>query len=425
MLLRRRGELLGKNIWEEFPGALGTDFERRYRHVAQERETATFQAYYPPPLDSWYDVRAYPSPEGKGISVYFRNINEERRQEQERERLLSEQARLLRELKEANAHQGESLYQSEERFRLLVEGVQDYAIFMLDPDGYISTWNAGAERFKGYKADEIIGEHFSRFYTPEDIARRHPWKELEIAAHEGKYEEEGWRVRKDGSRFWANVLITALRDKSGILRGFGKVTRDFTERRLREQERASAQALEQQRRLLKDILRSVTEGKFRLCDTVTELPPTLSPESKGKPILLSRQALKKVRTRVTEVAARCSLPTDRTQDLVTAASECAMNAVQHAGGGTVRVYSDNALGRVQVWVEDTGRGIDLSNLPRATMEPGFSMGGGGIGHGFSLMISCCERVYLLTGTDGTTVVLEQDRHHPEPSWLKTIRVPKG
>ena len=98
---------------------------------------------------------------------------------------------------------------SEERFRLLVEGVRDYAIFMLDTEGRVTTWNLGAERIKGYEAEEIIGEHFSTFYTDRDVERGHPDEELRIAAAEGRYEEEGVRVRKDGSTFWANVLITA------------------------------------------------------------------------------------------------------------------------------------------------------------------------------------------------------------------------
>ena len=124
-----------------------------------------------------------------------------------------------------------SLRDSEVRFRLLVEGVKDYAIFLLDPDGRISSWNAGAERIKGYTADEIIGEHFSRFYPPDAIARRWPWRELELAIQGGRFEDEGWRVRKDGSQFWANVTITALYDEEGALYGFAKVTRDLTERR--------------------------------------------------------------------------------------------------------------------------------------------------------------------------------------------------
>src|SRR3954471_19337149 len=123
-----------------------------------------------------------------------------------------------------------------DQLRLLVEAVVDYAIFMLDTSGRVLTWNAGAERIKGYAPAEIIGQHFSRFYTDEDRARDHPAHELEIADREGRYEEEGWRVRKDGSRFWANVVITALRDAGGTLVGYGKVTRDLTARRLTEEQ---------------------------------------------------------------------------------------------------------------------------------------------------------------------------------------------
>ena len=130
----------------------------------------------------------------------------------------------------------EHLRQSEERFRLLVEGVRDYAIFMLDPDGHVLTWNAGAERFKGYRADEIIGTHFSRFYPPEALARGLPAHELEVAARVGSFEDEGWRVRKDGSLFWANVVITAMRDEEGTLLGFSKITRDLTQRRNHEEQ---------------------------------------------------------------------------------------------------------------------------------------------------------------------------------------------
>lgn len=126
----------------------------------------------------------------------------------------------------------EELRRSEEQFRLLVESVGDYAIFMLDATGHIISWNLGAERAKGYAADEVLGRHFSIFYPAEAIARSHPQYELRVAEAEGRYEEEGWRVRKDGSVFWANVIITALRDrKSGRLVGFAKVTRDVTERR--------------------------------------------------------------------------------------------------------------------------------------------------------------------------------------------------
>ena len=115
-----------------------------------------------------------------------------------------------------------------EMLRLLVEAVEDYAIFMLDPEGRVASWNPGAERSKQWTADEIIGKHFRVFYPPEKQAVRHPERELEIALREGRYEEEGWRIRKDGSRFWAHVTITTVRGPDGRLLGFGKVTRDNT-----------------------------------------------------------------------------------------------------------------------------------------------------------------------------------------------------
>jgi PAS domain S-box-containing protein len=133
---------------------------------------------------------------------------------------------------------------SEAAFGLLVQSVADYAIFMLDPDGYIASWNVGAERIKGYRADEIIGLHFSVFYPPEDVAVDKPGRELQVAIAEGRFEDEGWRIRRDGSRFWANVVITPLFDDTGALHGFGKVTRDMTERR------AAERALSEGRRML-------------------------------------------------------------------------------------------------------------------------------------------------------------------------------
>ena len=123
-----------------------------------------------------------------------------------------------------------ALRQSEERFQLLVESVQDCAIFMLDTEGRVTTWNAGAQRIKGYAASEIVGQHFRCFYPREDVDSRKPERDLETAAAAGRFEDEGWRIRRDGSRFWANVIISAMHDEAGHLCGFSKITRDFTER---------------------------------------------------------------------------------------------------------------------------------------------------------------------------------------------------
>lgn len=151
-------------------------------------------------------------------------------------------AKVTRDLTERKASE-ERLRRSEERFRMLVQSVTDYAIYMLDVEGHVSSWNAGAERFKGYSAEEILGEHFSRFYTDEDRAAGIPQTVLETARHEGRFEAEGWRVRKDGSRFWASVIVDPIYD-DGQLVGFAKVTRDLTERRATEEQLRQSQKME-------------------------------------------------------------------------------------------------------------------------------------------------------------------------------------
>jgi PAS domain S-box-containing protein len=150
-------------------------------------------------------------------------------------------AKITRDLTERKKAQ-DALKESEQRFRLLVHGVTDYAIYMLDPQGYVTNWNAGAQRIKGYAESEIVGRHFSQFYTDEDRATELPRRALETAAREGKFEAEGWRLRKDGTRFWASVVIDPIRNDQGELIGFAKITRDITERRRAQEALEQAQA---------------------------------------------------------------------------------------------------------------------------------------------------------------------------------------
>ncbi len=151
---------------------------------------------------------------------------------------------------------------NQEQFQQFVEAVRDYAIFMLDTEGRVRTWNAGAERIKGYKAAEIIGKHFSWFYPEEDRQHGKPQWELVLAAKDGRFEDEGWRIRQDGSRFWANVVITAVRDRAGKLVGFGKVTRDFTDRmQMEKQVRDSERLL---RELSLHLLQTQDEERRRI-----------------------------------------------------------------------------------------------------------------------------------------------------------------
>jgi PAS domain S-box-containing protein len=168
-------------------------------------------------------------------------------------------ARITRDVAERVAAQ-EALQESERRFRLLVDGVFDYAIYMLDPSGVITNWNTGAERMKGYRADEIIGRHFSLFYTPEDRAAGLPAHVLDVTRREGRFETEGWRIRKDGSRFWASVVVDAIRREDGLFLGFAKITRDISERRLAQD------ALRESERRFRLLVNGVTDHALYMLD---------------------------------------------------------------------------------------------------------------------------------------------------------------
>ncbi|CDY76360.1 Chemotaxis protein methyltransferase CheR [Caballeronia glathei] len=196
-------------------------------------------------------------------------------------------AKLTRDLT-VRRQEEERLRQSEERFRLLIEAVKDYAIFMLDPDGNVASWNSGAVEIKGYRPEEIIGRHFSVFYGPEDVAAGKPRRELELAVRFGRVEDEGWRVRKDGSLFWANVVISAMHDSSGRLRGFAKVTRDMSARRRIDELERSSQHVSEFLATLAHELRNPL-APLRNAVGVMQLEPALTPTLASCRDMIDRQ----------------------------------------------------------------------------------------------------------------------------------------
>ena len=202
-------------------------------------------------------------------------------------------------------------------------------------------------------------------------------------------------------------------------RGLSVYFRDISERKQAEQEKARLlaevrEAAVRQRLFLREVLAGVTEGRLRLCDTESDLPPVLSPIE--PPVLLTKSSLRTLRHQAEAVAKRNGFAVVRWQDLVAAVGEAAMNAVVHAGSGEGHVGS-GPDGTVQVWIQDSGTGIAVERLHRATLTPGFSTAGS-LGHGFWMMLKTADRIWLLTGPSGTTVVLEQDREAPEPDWFR-------
>lgn len=318
----------------------------------------------------------------------------------------------------------------QDQFRLLVESIVDYAIFMLDPRGRVMSWNKGAEAFKGYTAAEIVGQHYSRFYLPEDVARGLPVQMLARAEAEGHVEVEGWRVRKDGTQFWANVVITALRDPQGRLTGFAKVTRDLTQ--VRETERLKQEFLSMLSHELRTPINSITgfgsileddiagpltepqryylgkmlEGADSLLALVDELldmsriqsgqfriePDSVDPRAVVETALGSMAPLAEQRQQRLEVHLPEDLPmiVADGQRLGQVLINLVNNAIKFSGeGGTIRVRVGVEGDRLRFEIEDQGPGIAEADVPRlfqrfTQLDMGSTREVGGVGLGLSI-----------------------------------------
>jgi len=389
-------------------------------------------------------------------------------------------AKITRDVTEKKAAE-RALYASEQQFRMLVQGVRDYAIYMLDPEGWVTNWNAGAEQIKGYTADEIVGQHFSRFYTEEDRANGEPARALETALREGRYEREAERVRKDGTRFWASVVLDPVRDETGELIGFAKVTRDITEKRRAQDELEEARTALFQAQKLQALgeltggiahdfnnLMTVIRGSAELLQN-----ENIDPEKKRRCVrailetsdrattltgrLLAfgrRQALRPepidVGVRLDalgEVLSRTLGSTIRVElevapdvwpievdaaELETALLNAAVNARDAMpGGGKITLSAENVPDEnaVCISVTDTGEGIPAELMPRV-FEPFFTTKpvgkGTGLGlsqiHGFAAQTGGRADIRSNPG-EGTTLSLMLPRSNNLPATTSDSRPP--
>ena len=316
----------------------------------------------------------------------------------------------------------ESLRRSEERYRALVDA-SSQVVWTNTAEGRMEGAQPGWSSLTGQAEIDYQGYGWSNAVHPDDAQPTvNAWNESVRTRTPFLFEH---RVRRqDGTwRLFAIRAVPVL-EKNGVIREWVGIHTDITESRKTEQERdallqSMAEAVEKQRKFLRDMLFSMSEGRLRLCDSKAELPDPITDKPVHAPIQLSKKTIRELRLQSIAACAEAQIPADRENDFVTAVGEAAMNAVVHAGGGTGTVYADKERGIAQIWIVDTGSGINEESLHRATLEKGYTTAGT-LGHGFWMMLKTADHVYLLTGTEGTTVVLEQEKEPPLPAWMQTF-----
>jgi PAS domain S-box-containing protein len=278
------------------------------------------------------------------------------------------------------------------------------AIFLADDSGCILQCNAAMSQMVGFPAEEITGS------LVRDISRLQPgFPDLSLRGTKGRQINEV----KINNR-WFLVTWDLIGDDA-TLSGNVCVLTDITTRKIAEEENTrllhkTQETAIQQRAFMRDMLSSVTDGKLHLCDSVGDLPQPLQSATEELPV--SSSTLSHLRIKVRDLITRMGFSEQSIEDFVTAVNETSSNAVMHAGGGSSRVYYDEGAGKIQVWIQDSGNGIEVERLPRATLQRGYSTAGT-FGHGFKIIIHMSDRVWLLTDTGGTTVIIEKDREPPE------------
>lgn len=393
---------------------------RHYPHLAHNRTAGGRGALAALPLivgGRAFGGLALSFPEDRSFSpddrAFMQTIGQLCAQALERAQRYDEARREIAERRQAEA----ALRESEQQFRGLFDSAA-IPMALMTPDGWHLVANEAAGAFLGYTPAELTRIPVRELAHPDDLPAADAAMPRLLSGEAASLSLDLRYIRKDSGIVWGHTVFSLVRDPAGEPKYLIVTTTDITEQKYLEQAKATLlnqtrAAAAQQRAFLRDVLVSVTDGRLRLCYRAGQLPARLSPQ--GAPVSLSRESgLPELRRLASAAAAEAGLPDDRRGDLLTAVSEAAMNAIVHGGGGIADVSFSRA-GTVQARIEDRGTGITMANLPQAALARGFSTKES-LGHGFKMMLIAADRVYMLTGGTGTTLVIEMDRIALAQDW---------